>query len=129
MKSNPIRIAVILGSLSIIGILVFQWYWVNNSFNQAEQQFNQTVEIALYNVAEKMATFNKHGLPNESPVRQISSNYFIVDINDVMDASILDHFLKTEFEFRNLNIDYEYAIYDCETDKMVFGNSIVAVQD
>ena len=89
-----------------------------------EKQFNQTVEIALYNVTEKVLAFNGHELPNENPVRQISSNYFIVDINDVIDANILDHYLKTEFDYRNLNIDYEYAIYDCETDNMVFGNYI-----
>ncbi len=124
MKNNHIRLAVILGSVSIIGIIVFQWYWVNKSFNLAEQQFNRTVEIALYNVAEKMVTFNGHELPNENPVRQISSNYFIVDINEIIDASILDHYLKTEFEYSNIKIDYEYAIYDCETDKMVFGSYI-----
>ncbi len=124
MKSNHIRIAVILGSVSIIGIIVFQLYWVNKSFGLAEQQFNQTVEIALYNVADKMVRFNGHELPNENPVMQISSNYFIVDINEIIDASILDHYLKTEFEYSNINIDYEYAIYDCETDQMVFGKYI-----
>lgn len=124
MKSNHIRIAVILGSISIVGIIVFQLYWVNKSFGLAEQQFNQNVEIALYNVADKMVRFNGNELPNENPVRQISSNYFIVDINEIIDASILDHYLKTEFEYSNIQIDYEYAIYDCETDKMVFGKYI-----
>ena len=124
MKSNHIRIAVSLGSISIVGIILFQWYWVNKSFSLVEEQFNRKVEIALYNVAEKMATFNNSELPNENPVRQMSSNYFIVDINDVIDAKILDHYLKTEFEYSNINIDYEYAIYDCETNRMVYGNYI-----
>lgn len=122
MKSKHVRLAVILGSVSIIGIILFQLYWVNQTYNLGEQQFNQRVQIALYNVADKMLAFNHHELPNENPVRQISSNYYIVDINDIIDASILDHYLKTEFEFQNMNIDYEYAIYDCETDEMVFGN-------
>ncbi|MEZ5197319.1 MAG: hypothetical protein R2764_13255 [Bacteroidales bacterium] len=61
---------------------------------------------------------------NENPVRQILSNYFIVDINEIIDASLLDHYLKTEFEYSNIKIDYEYAIYDCETDQMVFGKYI-----
>jgi two-component system phosphate regulon sensor histidine kinase PhoR len=124
MKSNQIRFAVILGSISIIGIMVFQWYWVSRSYTLVEEQFNRKVEIALYNVAEKMATFNQSELPNENPVRQISSNYFIVDINDVIDAKILDHYLKTEFEYSDIIIDYEYAIYDCETNKMVYGSYI-----
>jgi two-component system phosphate regulon sensor histidine kinase PhoR len=124
MKSNQIRIAVLLGSVSIIGIILFQLYWVNKSYNLAEEQFNKTVEIALYNVAQKMAEYNGSELPNENPVRQISSNYFIVDINNIIDAKILNHFLKTEFEYSNINIDYEYAIYDCETNEMVYGNYI-----
>ncbi len=124
MKSNHIRIAVILGSVSIIGIIFFQLYWVNKSYNLEEEQFNRTVEIALYNVAEKMATFNGLELPNENPVRQMSTNYFIVDINNVIDSRILDHFLKEEFEYSNIRIDYEYAIYDCETNQMVFGHYI-----
>jgi two-component system, OmpR family, phosphate regulon sensor histidine kinase PhoR len=129
MKSNYIRIAVLLGMFSIVGIIGFQFYWVNQSFGLAEKQFNQTVEIALYNVARKMAAFNGRELPNENPVRQQSSNYFIVDINDVIDASILDHFLMTEFEYSNIHIDYEYAIYDCDTDRMVFGNYIRHSED
>jgi two-component system phosphate regulon sensor histidine kinase PhoR len=126
LKSNHIRIAVILGTISIAGIIAFQLYWVNKSYDLAEQQFTQSVEIALYNVADNVLAFNGKELPNENPVRQISSNYFIVDINDIIDANILDHYLKTEFEFQNLRIDYEYAIYDCETDKMVFGNYITS---
>lgn len=129
MKSNQIRIAVLLGSISVIGIIFFQLYWINKSFDLAEQQFNQTVEIALYNVTEKILEFNGNELPNENPVRQISSNYFIVDINDIIDASILEHYLKTEFEYSNINIDYEYAIYDCETDQMVYGHYINPADD
>ena len=124
MKSNHIRIAVILGSVSIIGIIFFQLYWVNKSYSLEEEQFNRTVEIALYNVAEKMAAFDSLELPNENPVRQMSTNYFIVDINNVIDSKILDHFLKEEFEYSNIRIDYEYAIYDCENNKMVFGHFI-----
>lgn len=122
MKSHQVRLAVLLGSISIIGIILFQLYWVNQTYSLGEQQFNQRVQIALYNVAGKMLAFNGHELPNENPVRQVSSNYFIVDINDIIDASILDHYLKTEFEYQNMSMDYEYAIYDCETDAMVFGN-------
>ncbi|RLD56485.1 MAG: sensor histidine kinase, partial [Bacteroidetes bacterium] len=124
MKSNHIRIAVILGSVSIIGIIFFQLYWVNKSYSLEEEQFNRTVEIALYNVAEKMAAYDSLELPNENPVRHMSTNYFIVDINNEIDSKILDHFLKEEFEYSNIRIDYEYAIYDCETNRMVFGHYI-----
>jgi two-component system phosphate regulon sensor histidine kinase PhoR len=124
VKNKHIRLAVILGAISIIGIILFQFFWIKTSYSLVEQQFNRTVEIALYNVARKMVTFNGHEPPNENPVRQVSSNYFVVDINEIIDADILEHFLKSEFEYSNIKISYEYAIYDCETDKMVYGNYV-----
>jgi two-component system phosphate regulon sensor histidine kinase PhoR len=124
VKNKHIRLAVILGAISIIGIILFQFFWIKTSYSLVEQQFNRTVEIALYNVARKMVAFNGHEPPNENPVRQVSSNYFVVDINEIIDADILEHFLKSEFEYSNIKISYEYAIYDCETDKMVYGNYV-----
>lgn len=124
MKTNRIRIVVILGFFSIVGIIIFQMYWVYKTFDTTENQFNQTVKVALYNVAEKMAEFNGAQLPNKNPVKQVSSNYYVVDINDIIDANILDHYLKTEFEYSHINIDYEYAIYDCESNEMLYGNYV-----
>ncbi|GAB4319206.1 MAG: HAMP domain-containing sensor histidine kinase [Bacteroidales bacterium] len=122
VKNSTIRLVLLFGAVTVTGIIVFQLYWLNLSYNRAANEFDRNVELALYRVAEKMASFNHREMPNENPVRQISPNYFIVDINDVIDAEILDHYLKSEFEFRNLRLDYEYAIYDCETDRMVFGH-------
>ncbi|HJN06388.1 MAG TPA: HAMP domain-containing sensor histidine kinase, partial [Bacteroidales bacterium] len=124
MTKNRIKIVVLLGGFSLIGIIIFQVFWIYNTFNTSEKQFNQTIRIALYNVAAEMADFNNTQLPNVNPVNQISSNYFVVDLNDVIDPPILEHFLKTEFEHSNINIDYEYSIYDCENDAMVYGKYV-----
>lgn len=129
MKNSRIRLVVILGFFSIVGIIIFQMYWINKTFDTNEKQFNQTIKVALYNVAQKMAEFNNAQLPNKNPVKQVSSNYYVVDINDIIDANILDHFLKTEFEYSHINIDYEYAIYDCENNEMVYGNFVHSVEE
>jgi two-component system phosphate regulon sensor histidine kinase PhoR len=47
-----------------------------------------------------------------------------VDVNSVLDANVLEYYLKSEFEKLNIRTDYEYAIYDCHTDRMVYGNYI-----
>jgi len=124
MRRNQIRFVVILGAFAIIGIIVVQTYWLQKSWNISEKQFNQTIFIALRSVAEKMSSYNQSVLPNESPVSQMSSNYFVVNVNSVIDANMLDYFLKTEFNSHNIYFDYEYAIYDCHTDKMVYGNYV-----
>jgi two-component system phosphate regulon sensor histidine kinase PhoR len=126
MKRNQIRFIVILGAFAIIGITVVQIYWMKKAWNIREKQFNQTIFIGLKTVAEKLSTYNQTILPNENPVNQLSSNYFVVNVNSVIDANILDYYLKTEFDKLNIKTDYEYAIYDCHNDKMVYGNYVHA---
>lgn len=124
MNRNQVRLVVILGTFAIIGIFVVQIYWMQKAWNISEKQFNQTIFIGLKNVAGKLSTFNQTVLPNENPVSQLSSNYFVVNVNSIIDANILDYYLRTEFDKLNIDIDYEYAIYDCHTDIMVYGNYI-----
>jgi two-component system phosphate regulon sensor histidine kinase PhoR len=124
MNRNQIRFIVILGSFAIVGIIVIQIYWMKKAWNIKEKQFNQTIFIGLKNVAEKLATYNQIEMPNENPVNQLSTNYFVVNTNSVIDVNVLDYYLRTEFDILNIDSDYEYAIYDCHDDKMVYGNYV-----
>jgi two-component system phosphate regulon sensor histidine kinase PhoR len=89
-----------------------------------EKQFNQSVNIALINVAREISEYNNHRLPNKNPVFRYSSNYYIVNIESQIDANVLEYYLTKEFNNNNLHIDFEYAIYDCESEEMVYGNYI-----
>jgi two-component system, OmpR family, phosphate regulon sensor histidine kinase PhoR len=124
MKRNHIRFIVMLGMFAIFGITIVQVYWLQRAWNLKEKQFNQTVHIALRQVAEKMSAFNQSVLPSENPVNQLSGNYFVVNLNSVIDANVLEYYLQTEFDKLNILTDYEYAIYDCHNDQMVYGNYI-----
>lgn len=126
MKRNHIRFIVILGAIAITGIIIVQFYFLQNVWSIKEKQFNQTVNIALRQVAEKLSDLNQSVLPYSNPVKQVSANYFVVDINSVIDANLLEYFLKTEFEKLNINTDYEYAIYDCHNDIMEYGKYVHA---
>ncbi len=129
MKRNQIRFIVILGAFAIIGIIIVQIYWLKNAWSIKEKEFNQTVQIALRQVAEKMSAYSQTVLPNANPVNQLSANYFVVNLNSVIDANILEYYLQTEFDKLNISADYEYAIYDCHDDKMVYGDYISAKGD
>ncbi|MEL6926426.1 MAG: HAMP domain-containing sensor histidine kinase, partial [Bacteroidota bacterium] len=61
-------------------------------------------------------------LPSYNIVNKVSSNYYIVNINDTIDAGELEFYLQKELEEAALNIDFEYGIYDCSSQKMVYGN-------
>lgn len=124
MQSKTVRRVLVFGTICIMGIVLMQIYWVRKAFDIKEKQFTQTVNIALLEVAEQLFTSNKITFPNESPVKEISSDYFVVNINSVIDADILEKSLISYFQYHKIQTDFEYAIYDCSSDKMVYGDYI-----
>lgn len=95
-----------------------------------EKQFNQSVNIALNNVAVVLYDYNSQfneetcEKPYNNPVLQISPDYFVVNVNCEIDSGILDHYLKAELKSKNIQLDFEYAIYDCNSDEMKYGNYV-----
>ncbi|TAF63843.1 MAG: sensor histidine kinase [Cytophagales bacterium] len=124
MKKRNIQLFVILATISLTGIIVIQIFWVKKAFDLKDKQFDQTMHIALKNVAERILIYNNNPSVLVNPVSQVSSNYYIVMVNDVIDASKLELYLKTEFQARDIFLDFEYGIYDCISSNMVYGNYV-----
>lgn len=126
MKINKLNIAILLGLTAIIGILIAQLLWTREAFNLEEKKFSQKVHIALLEVAKKLYEGTNHELPAESPVQKISNDYYIVNIDNDFEPEILEYYLRHEFEKINLQTDFEYAMYNCHSDEMVYGNYVSA---
>jgi len=122
MKSSSIRLVVILGAIAISGILLMQVWWFRMNWNSSEKEFHQTVSIALLNVAKSMAEYNGTILPSSGLIKRVSSNYYVVNFNDIINANLLEYYLLEEFGNLGLHTNFEYAIYDCGSDDMVYGN-------
>jgi len=124
MKNRTIRNVAILGSIAIAGVISVQIYWINQALNLQQKQFQKSVFISLRRVAERISDYNKMDFPVKNPVKQISSDYYIVNIREAIDANILKLYLNNEFHRMNIHTDYEYAIYDCSSEKMVYGEYV-----
>ncbi len=98
MRKNTIRYIVILGAISIAGIILIQIYWVRKAFDLKEKQFNQTIQIALRNVADRMAQFGQFSLPSTDLINEVSSDYYAVNLNNTIDAKTLEFYLISEFQ-------------------------------
>ena len=124
MKDNHIRFLTVFGITAIIAIFVIQIYWVKQAFNITEGQFEHNVTVALRQVAEKIAIKNKTNFSFKNPVIKINPRHYVVEVRSEIDAALLDHYLKTTFDYFNINQDVEYGIYGCETNEMVYCNYI-----
>ena len=124
MKNNKLNISIALGFIAIVGILIAQLLWTKQAFSIQEKKFSQKAHIALLEVAKKLYEGINHELPSENPVKKIANDYYIVNIENDFDPKILEFYLRTEFQKYNLLTDFEYAIYNCESDEMIYGGLI-----
>jgi two-component system phosphate regulon sensor histidine kinase PhoR len=125
MRKRTVRLIVVLALVSIIGITITQLYWVITKYKQERDDFEKKVETGLRKVAEDLLKSNN----NESKlqlttVRQLAGDYYAVNINDEINANVLEFYLKQEFFDQRIRSSFSYAIYDCEGDRIVYRSAL-----
>ncbi|MCY7359031.1 MAG: HAMP domain-containing histidine kinase [Rudanella sp.] len=120
MSRRLIRILVILSVLSMIGILAVQAVWVRKAYALRDRQFRQSAFIALQEVADEVARMNRI-TQTKYDVTQLSADYFIVNTEAPIDPVTLEHLIQVSMRKHILITDFEYGIYNCESDRMVYG--------
>jgi two-component system phosphate regulon sensor histidine kinase PhoR len=123
MSNRSIQWVIGFGMMAILAILAGQAYFFYKAFDLRERQTVQSLKISLQTVAESISQYNQSTLP-DNIIHQFSPDYYIVDINNHIDPWILEHYLRSELSRRHLDIAFEYAIYDCNDDRMVYGNYV-----
>ncbi len=124
MKINKLNSVIFFGLVAIIGVIIMQLLLLNQALDFEKKDLDDKIHFALQDVVSKIYADNETPLPITNQIQKVSDNYYIVNVDDVFENTILEHYLRNEFEKVKLELDYEYAIYDCGTDEMVYGNYI-----
>lgn len=124
MRNIIIRRVIVLGAFACLSLLAVQTYWVLRTWDLQEREFNRKVNQALLDAANRLAQLNMFDLPQDRLVEQVSSNYWVVNVNNEFKAHNLEFFLDKAFETQSLKEDYEYGIFDCSSDQMVRGKLV-----
>ena len=104
MKKKTGIIIFILSGLSILGVIVTQLFWLENTYKLKNQQFDDKIMLGLTVVANKW---------HSEEVTQIDS-LSLDSANHNLDSSqfvALDSLLIREFENFRIDSNYVYAIY------------------
>jgi two-component system phosphate regulon sensor histidine kinase PhoR len=138
MNNSKIKTVIILGIVSIICILTIQFFWIKRNLEYQntnikiqniqdslnDKQFSENVSLALKNVATEIQRINKQNSDLYGKVKQQSSNYFTVELEDTLHPFLLENLLKAEFYHQNIKDDFRYGIYDCYSDSVIYGDYI-----
>ena len=122
MRKKSLSKILILGAIAILGIIVLQLYWLAMTWKIKNREFYERVNISLRIVAEKMADKTDVVLPKKDLIKQLSSNAFLVNYNDVIYPDILEDLLIQELDRVVPNFTFEYAVYDCHNNDLKYGN-------
>jgi two-component system, OmpR family, phosphate regulon sensor histidine kinase PhoR len=143
LSRRTINAVVIAGILSILSILFIQVYWIKQTLKAQAQavmiqerqdslnldQFEQQVRVALRNVVEEISTQQDDNSDLYGAVKQQLSNHFLVDVNEDLHPYYLEQLLKRNFYEHGITEDFQYGIYDCHNDSIVYGNVIRFTRD
>jgi len=118
VSSRTIRIIVILVTLTLAALVWLQIFWVRRSYMLTDEQFNNRVNLALNSVSNQINLYNKDTLKIIDPVQQVEGNYFMVNVAGTADPDHLQNLLLIEFNNYNINLDFQFAVYDCFLDSV-----------
>jgi two-component system phosphate regulon sensor histidine kinase PhoR len=121
-----------------MSILFVQYFWIKKTVAAQEKdiaiqqkedslnmkQFSEDVHISLRNVLQSISTQYSDSSDLFGAVKQVKTNYFSVDIHEELNPFYLETLLIREFYEHNVHQDFQYGIYDCFSDSIVFGNLI-----
>jgi two-component system phosphate regulon sensor histidine kinase PhoR len=120
LTTGKITVIIAFSVLVILGILGMQAYFIKQSINREEREFHRAVSIALRNTANGIATYNKAKVTEKGLIVQEASNTYEVNVNTPIDHSVLAVLLETELEKQNIKTPFEYGVYDCNTNELIY---------
>ena len=115
---------ILAGIAAFIGIIVIQVYWLRKAVEEEQRKFSQNIQVSLLEVANGINRYYGYTTPHANPVQKMSDDYYLVNMRNDFEAKVLELLLVNTFRSKGLNTSFEYAIYDCETDDMLYGSYV-----
>lgn len=115
MKKKQILWIAIISSLSMIALIILQINWVRNAANLREEQLNHRVSMAMFRVIDEFSEDKGacEALSNSLP--DINSKDWKGILIDNCEREKLDSLLKGEFDYAQVPLNYEFAIFHRES--------------
>lgn len=120
MNNKTIRTIVLLASIVLLGLILIQIFWVRQAYKFTGTQFDNKVNLALIQVATQVYKKNQDSTSNRYPVEQMGNSFYVVNINGTVEPAYLENLLRSEFRELDIPLDFEYAIYDCFSDSVLY---------
>lgn len=122
MKGKVYRILIVTTLAALAGLLAMQVYWFIHAYSIQEDEFDKRVNLTLRNVADQLLLLQKDSVARIKPVQQTASNVYFVELDRTLSYGELDSLLRSEFRKHEVYAPFRLAVYEHQSDKLLFGN-------
>ncbi|MFA5814079.1 MAG: HAMP domain-containing sensor histidine kinase [Bacteroidales bacterium] len=119
MKRITIRWIIIASSISLVGLIITQLFWINNALRLGEEQFNSRVTIALQGALDEYVQ-NHQGKPCDVTCGCLSVPSQADSLFINLEPAEMDSLLRVHFDYHGLDTIFEFRVVNCTTGKVLF---------
>ncbi len=120
MKKKAIILIIVLAAASLVGIVLTQLYWVKKAYELKEEQFDNSVRIAVKTIINQFLEQK-----NDSVFKQnlaiLKCRKTKLDVTDIVIPEQLDSLMHDELGSMAIDSNYYYALYKRQSNKFVTG--------
>ncbi len=124
MKNSTIRALIVMATILLIGIISVQLVWIRRAYELQVTQLNYDITQALIQVSRAIQKHQGDETLLLDPVKQVEDQTFIVKTNENPDPDYVEALLTQEFKKQEINLDFEYNLYNCFNDSVVFTKAV-----
>jgi len=129
MRTSHIRVIVFIGFIAISGVLLLQWNWMAQALKLKTEAFDKDIRMVMAEVCDMISIANGNKPDLRYPIVQPDENTYIANVNDFIDTVVLKHYLEKYMAQAGLDLAYEYAVYDCSYEDIVFGCQVGPIEE
>lgn len=121
MKRITIRWIILASSISLIGLIITQLFWINNALRLGEDQFDSRVTIALQGALDEYVLSHQGTCDKSFGCLSIPNKSDSLFIN--LEPRVMDSLLRVHFDYHGLDTNFDLRIINCNTGKVLFEKS------
>lgn len=121
MKKKTIILIAVITLIALAGIVFTQLIWVKKSLSLKEEQFDNSIRIAVKSVLNQLLIV-KNDSVFQRELYELSCRKPKLDVTDVIRTAMLDSLLKEELGCMYVDDKYYYGIFNQNNEKFYSGN-------
>jgi two-component system phosphate regulon sensor histidine kinase PhoR len=120
MRSNTIRLFILIASLLIAVIIAVQVYWLNKTYTFEKTEFNTSVIKSIRGVYEDLPLLDESSEKLQSLIEKTAADSYLFRIDSIPPKDSLVFYMHNELEGFDIFTDGKLSVYDHLKNRHVY---------